>query len=350
MGRKSSIIKYRASRRAPASGRKPSDKISVRDVMMTREELQSFHREFQSLYQRREQREQSWLYLCGQLSNLERKTIEPMVLKLIGPDLNAIRRMQQFIGQGEWDAGPLMIHAQSLVSSWLGEDDGVVIVDGSGFPKEGKNSVGVAHQYCGHLGKIANCQEGVFLAYASRRGYAFLDERLYLPQEWFATDHCKLRKACRLPESIHFQTEGELALDMLRELNERAIVPFAWVAYDESYGKNPAFADTVAVLGKWYMAEVPGDTRVWLRTPLVEEPGPSRKGPPRLRRRVRRGAPTPEEVRILARNLPKSAWHRHLIHEGSKGPLVAEFAVLRVTPIHDRLPSIRQWLICRRRF
>ena len=82
-----------------------------------------------------------------------------------------------------------MLHLQSLVAKWLGEHDAVVIVDGSGFPKQGKHSIGVAHQYCGHLGKIANCQEGVFLAYASRQGYSFLDERLYLPQKWFETDH-----------------------------------------------------------------------------------------------------------------------------------------------------------------
>ena len=96
--------------------------------------------------------------------------------------------LQQFIGQGEWDSGPLLLHAQELVSRWLGEEDGVVIVDGSGFPKQGKHSVGVAHQYCGALGKIANCQEGVFLVYASRHGYAFVDERLYVPEEWFGQD------------------------------------------------------------------------------------------------------------------------------------------------------------------
>src|SRR3990172_8170031 len=348
MSRKTKRINRRASRRPPASGRKPSDRMSTCDVTMSVEELQVFHRQFQPLFPRREQREESWLYLCGQLSNLERKTIEPIVLALRGAELNAIRRLQQFIGQGAWEAGPLMIHAQSLVSSWLGESDGVVIVDGSGFPKQGKHSIGVAYQYCGHLGKIANCQEGVFLAYASRRGYSFLDERLYLPQEWFAPDHGQLRKACGLPESIHFQTEGELALRMLRELHERGVVPFQWVAYDESYGKNPAFSQEIAAMHKWYMAEVPSDTRVWLRTPLVEEPGRGLMGRPRLHRRVRRSASAPEELRVLVVNLPRTAWHRDLIHEGSKGPLKADFALLRVTPIHDRLPAIRQWLICRR--
>jgi hypothetical protein len=130
-------INRRASRRPPASGRKPSDKMSARDVNMSGDELLVFHRQFQVLFKRREQRNWSLRYLCGQLSNLERKTIEPMVLAQSGADPNAIRGMQQFIGQGKWDSTPLMIHAQSLVSSWFGEEDGVVIVDGSGFPKEG---------------------------------------------------------------------------------------------------------------------------------------------------------------------------------------------------------------------
>jgi SRSO17 transposase len=126
------------------------------------------------------------------------------------------------------------------------------------------------------------------------------------------------------------------------------VIPFQWVAFDESFGKNPAFLHEIAALRKWYMAEVPSDTRVWERTPLVEEPGQGLMGHPRLYPRVRRSAPPPEEVRVLAANLPKTAWHSHLIHEGSKGPLTAEFAVLRVTPVHDRLPAIRQWLILRR--
>jgi SRSO17 transposase len=312
------------------------------------QELIDYHHRFEQFFQRREQSDWSWFYLCGQLSNLERKTIEPMVLSLLGAIPNAIRDLQRFMSQSPWDVRSPMIHLQSLVAKWLGERDAVVIVDGSGFPKQGKHSIGVAYQYCGHLGKIANCQEGVFLAYASRRGYSFLDERLYLPQEWFATDHRQLRKACGLPESMHFQTEGELALGMVQELNERGVVPFQWVAYDESYGKNPAFSQEIAAMHKWYMAEVPSDTRVWLRTPLVEEPGRGLMGRPRLHRRVRRSAPAPEELRALVVSLPKTVWHRRLIHEGSKGPLRADFALLRVTPIHDRLPAIRQWLICRR--
>lgn len=134
-----------------------------------------------------------------------------MVLYLLGAIPNAIRDLQRFMSESSWDVRPLMIHLQTLAAKWLGEGDAVMIVDRSGFPKQGKHSIGVAHQYCGHLGKIANCQQGVFLAYASRQGYSFLDERLYLPQVWFAADHRQKRQACGLPATVKFQTElGEV--------------------------------------------------------------------------------------------------------------------------------------------
>ena len=292
-------INRRASRRPPASGRKPTDKMSERDVIISGEELLAFHRQFQALFKRREQRIWSLRYLCGQLANLERKTIEPIVLAQSGADVNAIRGMQQFIGQGTWDSTPLMIHAQSLVGQWLGEDEGVVIVDGSGFPKEGKHSVGVARQYCGHLGKIANCQEGVFLVYASRHGYAFLDERLYMPEEWFSDTSRKRWKACGIPETLVFQTEPELGLEMIGALVARGVIPFRWVACDESYGKIPAFLDRIASLGKWYLAEVPSTTRVWLRRPAIQPPSCGPMGRPRLHPRVKPSAPRPLELCAL---------------------------------------------------
>lgn len=340
--------KRRATRRPPASGRKPTDRISARDVSMTVDELQTFHRHFQPLFQRCEQRAWSLLYLCGQLSNLERKTIEPMVLSLLGADPNAIRGMQQFIGQGEWDSVALMHHAQELVSTWLGEEDGVVIVDGSGFPKQGKHSVGVAHQYCGALGKIANCQEGVFLVYASQRGYAFVDERLYLPEEWFSDESRERWRACGIPENLTFHTEPELGLEMITAVHQRGVLPFGWVTCDEKYGRNPAFLDGIAALDKWYLAEVPSDTRVWLRTPAIEPPGCGLLGRPRTHPRVKRTAPPPLELRAMMAQLPRSTWQRRKIQEGSKGPLMVELACVRVTPVREALPAPRCWAIFRR--
>jgi len=348
MSRKTRHTKRCAARRPPASGRKPSSNISARDVTMSADELLAFHHQFQSMFKRREQRDWSLLYLCGQLSNLERKTIEPIVLALIGANPNAIRGMQQFIGQGEWNHAPLMSHAQSLVSSWLGEDDGVVIVDGSGFPKEGRHSAGVTRQYCGHLGKIANCQEGVFLVYASRRGYVFIDERLYVPEEWFSDASRERWKACGIPETLAFRTEPELGLEMITAVVQRGVLPFRWVTCDESYGKIPAFLDGIAALDKWYLAEVPADTRVWLRTPPIEPPGCGPLGRPRTHPRVKRSAPRPLEMRALMIQLPQAAWQRRIIQEGSKGPLMVELAFVRVIPVREQLPGPRIWAIFRR--
>lgn len=335
--------------KAPPSGRPPRMRLTARDVQASADELIAFHRLFYSVFQRREQREWSALYLCGQLSNLERKTLEPIVMAFWGAeDPNAMRGLQQFISQGTWPAGKLILRLQDLVAESLGDPDGVVIVDGSGFPKQGQHSVGVARQYCGAVGKVTNSQEGVFLVYASRQGYAFLDERLYVHESWFGDELRKRWSECDLPEDLRFQTEPELALDMLQTLVWRGVLPFRWVAADAHFGEIPTFLDSVDALGKWYLIEVPCDTRVWERTPTVEPPGRGVLGRPRTQPRVSRNAPRPRELRELAAHLPRAAWSRHLIKEGSKGPLVADFAFLRATTIRDGLPGPRVWVIFRR--
>lgn len=335
-------------RKSPASGRPPTRRLTTRDVQATMDELIRFHRLFYTVFRRREQREWSALYLCGQLSNLERKTIEPIVAAFRGADPNAMRGLQQFISQGTWPAEKLILRLQQLVAEWLGDPAGVVIVDGSGFPKQGQSSVGVARQYCGAVGKVANSQEGVFLVYASPHGYAFLDERLYVHETWFGEDARERWRQCEIPDAVHFQTEPSLALEMLHGLTTRGVLPFRWVTADAHFGAIPAFMDDVAALGKWYFIEVPCDTRVWLHTPHIEQPGPGVLGRPRTQLRVSRNAPRPREVRELATQLPKSAWTRHRIKEGSKGPIVADFAFLRATTVRAGLPGPRVWVIFRR--
>jgi SRSO17 transposase len=311
-------------------------------------ELVTYHAQFHDLFQRREQREWSAFYLRGQLADLERKTVEPMVLALHGPDLAAVRAGQQFLGEGAWEDGPILARHQRLVAESLGESDGVVICDGSGFPKQGTHSVGVAPQYCGALGKIANCQQGVFAAYASRKGYTFLDRRLYMPEEWFDAAHAPLRQRYGVPPGLRFQTEPQLALEMVQGLVERAAVPFGWVVADEHYGMIPTFLDGVAATGKWYFAEVPASTKVWVGEPEVEPSGPGPWGRPRKHRRVVAGTPPTAEVRQIAARLPARAWRRYTIKEGSKGPIAADFAFVRVTRARRGRPGLAGWLILRR--
>src|SRR3972149_3598896 len=121
----------------PASGRPPSTKLTAQDREAICQALTDYHRAFHDCFYRREQRRWSALYLCGQLSNLERKTIEPLVLGLLGTDPNVVRAVQEFIGDGQWDANGVIHRHQTLVAASLGDPRGVVIVDGSGFPKQG---------------------------------------------------------------------------------------------------------------------------------------------------------------------------------------------------------------------
>jgi len=342
------IRKHAYRKQAPASSHPPKLKLTAQDKESICQALIDYHHLFDSCFQRREQRQWSAFYLCGQLSNLERKAIEPMVLELLGPQRNLVRAVQQFIGQGEWSAHDMLHQLQALIAETLGDPQGVLIVDGSGFPKQGESSVGVARQYCGALGKIANCQEGVFAVYVSPKGYTFADTRLYLHQDWFDVAHRRQWQACGIPQDTPFRTAPELALDMIQELVVRAVLPFQWIACDEHFGQNPAFLDALSALGKWYFAEVPCDTRVWLRTPPLELPGPGPLGRPRTHPRVKLNAPRAQEVQALAASLPNSAWRTFLIQEGSKGPLRAQFAFVRVTTVRNRLPGPRLWAIFRR--
>jgi SRSO17 transposase len=348
MSRRQRSAHRRARQQPPASGRRPTGRLAARDIAISADELPAFQARFQDLFPRQEQRDWFRFFLCGQLSTLERKTVEPMVLALLGTDANEIRAAQYFLGQAPWDTGPFLERVHRLVTEWLGEAEGVVVVDGSGFPKQGAHSAGVAPQYCGHLGQVANGQEGVFGLYAGRRGHAFLDKRLYLPKSWFTAEYRKRWKACGIPDSVTFRTEPELGLEMVTPLVQRAVVPFRWVTCDERYAEIPAFLDGSAALGKWYLAEVAVDTRAWLHTPPVEPPGQGRLGAPRKHPRVRRTAPRPYQMRELVWQIPRAHWPRRMIKEGGTGPRVAEFACLRVTPVRDELPGERCWAVFRR--
>lgn len=338
---------------APPSGQPPSGNLARRDAKRLALELSNYYAEYAPLFARSEQREWAQLYLRGQLSDLERKSIEPMVLRERGKDINAVRAVQQFIGEGAWDDDRILERHQQLVAGDLGEPDGTAILDGSGFPKKGEHSVGVQRQYCGALGKIANCQQGVFLAYASSRGHTFLDRRLYIPKTWFDDAHAAKRRKCGLPDKLVFKTEPTLGLEMVKALKQAGIVPFRWVNADEHYGMNPDFLDGVAELEKWYFAEVPVNTMVWPEKVKIlgaglGQAGNLKLGRPRNGPRVARNQPAAQEVRQMAAELPAEVWKRYTIKEGAKGPISADFAFVRAVRKRRRRPGHEVWVIFRR--
>ncbi len=244
----------------------------------------------------------------------------------------------------------ILAHHQQLVAQTLGDAaTGVLILDGCDFPKQGTHSVGVARQWCGALGKVANCQASVVAAYASTHGYTLVDRRLFLPQAWFGEDHRARRAECGVPRDLTFQSHTELAWDIVQSLQGRQILPFDWVLCDEGFGKDPIFLDRLAAAKVHYLAEVPHSPRVWLTRPATRVPPPTgKKGRPPSKERLASDAPPPLRVDALAAQVPPEEWQLYRIKEGAKGPLVAEFAFRRIVVVRDGMPGVEMWLVLRR--
>lgn len=330
----------------PPSGMPPEGNLTPRDVEALMGELVDYHAIFSPLFLRQEQREWSVKYMQGQMLHIDRKSIEPMALALEGGDVQA---MQQFISEGAWDDELILETHQRLVAETLGDSEtGVLIIDGCDFPKQGKTSVGVARQYCGALGKVANCQASVVACYASDRGHTLVDRRLYMPEKWFTDDYAERRKDCGVPTDLAFRTQPELAWEMIDTLHQRGVLPFGWVTFDEHFGNNPELLDRVNGAGVLYLAEVPHDTRVWLTRPRTEVPPAKGKGRPPTQEQLCRGEPDPVRVDKLAEQLPNGRWLRYEIKEGAKGPMVAEFAFVRAVAVRDGLPGPDVYVVLRR--
>jgi SRSO17 transposase len=168
--------------------------------------------------------------------------------------------MQRFISVAEWDEDKISRKYRTLVNDDMGDPNGILIFDESGFVKKGSDSIGVARQYCGTIGKVDNCQVGVFAAYASPQGYALIDKRLFIPEKWFAKDYAAKREKCALPENIKFKTKPQLAVEMFTAIRDEGILPFKYIATDSLYGSSPEFINaipmefviTVSVELAWY--------------------------------------------------------------------------------------------------
>src|ERR1019366_8110099 len=323
----------------PPSAQPPALLLTPADIEDLTEALTVYCAQFEPLFRRGEQRLWARKYREGQLLDLERKSIEPMALALTGGNVQA---MQQFISEGRWDDEAVLRQHQQLVADTLGDAaTGVLILDGCDFPKQGEESVGVARQYCGALGKVANCQASVLAAYASGRGYTLVDRRLYLPAEWFDDAHAARREDCGVPASVRMQTKPELAWDMVQGITARGALPFRYVTLDEGFGRSTALLDRVAEAERIYLAEVPHDTEVWQERPVPPAnrlPGVRLIDPP----------PLPARVDTVARQLPQAAWRVATIKQGSKGPLVVQVACLRVIAKRESVPGPEVWLVLRR--
>ena len=322
----------------------PECNLTPRDVRGLLDRLATYHAHFAPAFARCDQARWAEVYLRGLLSDCERKSIEPMALHLGVP----IRPLQHFISQSTWSIEPIIAQHQQLVGATIGEQDGAFLVDESGVVKQGQDSVGVDHQYCGSVGKVANAQVGVYLGYASRKGYTLLDGQLFVPEVWFSEAYADKRRSTELPTTLESKSKPEIALDLLARTVVRGHVPGRWLAADALYGNSPAFRDGVAALKLYYFTAVSCDTLIWRRQVALVVPAYSGKGRKPTKLRLKTPSNAPYRVDRLATCLPKSAWKRTTIKEGSKGPLVCDVVMVRVTEARDGLPGPRLWLVIRR--
>jgi SRSO17 transposase len=263
---------------------------------------------------RREARERARAYIHALLSPVERKNAWQLA-EIIGD--RTPYGLQHLLGRSTWDADAVRDELRAYVSEHLGEPDGILVVDETCFPKKGIQSVGVARQYCGSLGKRENCQVGVLLAYASVRGHAFIDRELYLPKTW--TEDPPRIQAAGVPPEVEFRTKPQLA----RQLLARALdagVPAMWVTGDEVYGSAYELRSALEERRQRYVLGVAANQYVWAEWGQLR-------------------------VDELLREMPAHAWVRLSCGEGAKGPRMYDWAAQRIKCPSD---GWERWVLGRR--
>lgn len=233
---------------------------------------------------------------------------------------------------------------QHFLAPRLNADDGAFVLDDTGFPKQGRRSVGVVRLYSGTLGKVGNCQVGVFLAYASTRGSALVDRALYLPEG--RTDDRERCRAAGVPDEVAFQTKPAVALGLLRQARERDALQSAWVTADEAYGESPSFRDDLDAAGWWYVLEVPCTTRVFTAPAQTAVPAYTGRGRRPTQARLPPGESMPLPVRDLAATV--TTWATLSVADGAQGPRTYQFWAQRLWECRDAVPGRASWLVLRR--
>jgi len=274
--------------------------------------LEVFAQPFVDSFVRSEQVAHAKRYFQGLLSDLKRKNSESIAYRYNEDRMG----LQLFVGKSPWDHRPLLNVLVRQVGNELGEPDGVISLDPSAFPKKGTGSVGVQRQWCGRLGKLENCQVGVFMGYASREEQALVNMRLYFPKQW--TKDKQRRKKCGVPKGVRHQTRHQLCLEMLAE--QGSSLPHAWVTGDDEMGRPSGFRRDLNDLDEQYLLEVPSNTLV--RDQEIEAPPYRGYG--------RRPMVPFGRVSKLRERLPQDAWTRIEVRDGEKGPIVVEIVKRRV--------------------
>lgn len=306
--------------------------------------FKTFHRRFAPLFGYVQAKERSEQYLRGLLvQRAERRNAENVAEAVDGA---GARPLQRLLTDSPWDHTDVITALQAFLGERLNTAEGVFILDETGFAKQGTHSVGVARQYSGTLGKVGNCQVGVFLAYASSKGHALVDMRLYLPKTWI-NDRPRCEQA-GVPKDISYQTKPQLGLAMLREARRHGTLTGTWVTADSLYGGSPELRDGLDAEGWLYVLEVTSQQRLFTQPAQTEIPSWSGRGRKPSKVRLVAGSAEPQTVATIVAGLPSAAWHTLSVAEGAQGPRTYQFAAVRGWECRDEIPGRATWLLARR--
>ena len=298
--------------------------MDAKTVMRVRPGLTRFLRQFDDCFGRVTTRRHLDTYIEGQLSDLERKSVEP-IADAAG---TAPRTLQEFLSLFRWDEAAMRDRFQQRVARRDTDRHRVGTIDETSFMKKGDKTACVQRQHCGAAGKAENCVVSVHLGYSTPEFHTLLDGELYLPKETWDENRIRCRAAV-IPDDVVYRPKWQIALEQLRRAMANGI-RFEWLTFDEGYGGKPPFLRELEVLGQNYVAEVPADFCVWTSLPQVLYRGHARDqkvGRPRRYPRLKvKNNPT-VQVRNVLKHSPvmrQAQWQKYLVKDGSKGPMVME--------------------------
>ncbi len=280
--------------------------------------LEQFMEPFVDSLARKEQVAHALTFVQGLLSDVDHRNTESIAYRFGQGRMP----LQWFIGRSKWDDQPLREELTRQIARDLGDSEAVLVFDPSTFPKSGRESVGVARQWCGRLGKLENCQAAMYLGYVSRHEHTLVDCRLYLPKEW-TQDKARMKKA-GVPKGTKYRTRHELALELLDQ--HGATLPHRWITGDDEMGRPSWFRRDLRQRGEQYLLAVPSNTLI--RDLEVEPPTSSGKGRPRVRPWVR--------VDKWLAAQPATAGTTLDVRDGAKGPLIIEIVKRSVAAHTDK--------------
>ena len=298
--------------------------MEVKDIKAIGRKLKRFLSKFDGCFGRSEPRANLETIVEGQLSDLERKSLEPIALAAGVPP----RTLQDFVASGNWDHERMRDQAQQIVATEYAHPRSIGLIDESGNPKKGNETCGVYRQWCGNTGKVDNCVVGVHLGYVVGDFQCLLDSDLFLPKEW--SSDMERRQKTKVPDDVVFRTKPEIALSQVKHALGNGI-RFSFLTFDELYGRSGPFLDGFSELGQNFVGEIPCDFVGWLQEPkILIKPTPAeirKRGRKRNFPRLSRQSLPACEVRNLAKYSPaftKQKWQRYRIKDGEKGPIVWE--------------------------